>query len=142
LLGVVCANVAVLVYARTIRRLGEIAVRSALGASRRRIIGQHVAEAFVLAAVAAAVGLGFASIVLGQVDAVLKPLGPIPFWIQVGLSFGTVANVTGLVIFASVIVGVLPALQSTGRRLQPALRQIAGGSGVRLGKTWRALIVL
>lgn len=56
LLVVVALNVGVLVYARTATRHGEIAVRSALGASRRRIVGQLFMEALVLALASAAVG--------------------------------------------------------------------------------------
>ena len=54
---IACMSVGTLVYARTATREGEIAVRSALGASRARIIGQLFVEALVLASVAAAVGL-------------------------------------------------------------------------------------
>ena len=49
LLVVVCVNVAILVYARTATRQGEIAVRGALGASRRRIVAQLFVEALMLA---------------------------------------------------------------------------------------------
>ena len=49
LLIVVCVNVAILVYARTATRQGEIAVRGALGASRRRIVAQLFVEALMLA---------------------------------------------------------------------------------------------
>ena len=54
---IACMNVGTLFYARTATREGEIAVRSALGASRARIIGQLFVEALVLASIAAAVGL-------------------------------------------------------------------------------------
>lgn len=57
LLVVIGTNVAVLVYARTATRIGEIAVRSALGASRSRIVAQLFTEALVLSAAAAMVGL-------------------------------------------------------------------------------------
>ena len=57
LLVIVSVNLAILVYARTATRHGEIAVRTALGASRRRIVGQLFIESLVLAAVAAGVGL-------------------------------------------------------------------------------------
>ncbi len=60
LLVVVCANVAVLIYARTATRTGEIVVRTALGASRRRIVGQLFLEALVLSALAAIIGLRLA----------------------------------------------------------------------------------
>jgi hypothetical protein len=56
-LMIACLSVGTLVYARTATREGEIAVRSALGAGRARIMGQLFVEALVLAAIAAAVGL-------------------------------------------------------------------------------------
>ena len=59
LLIAVAANLAILVYARTVTRLGEIAVRSALGASRRRLLAQLFIEALVLSmAVGLAAALG------------------------------------------------------------------------------------
>ena len=54
---VACVSVGTLVYARTATREGEIAVRSALGASRARIIGQLFVETLVLSSAAAAAGL-------------------------------------------------------------------------------------
>ena len=48
LLVVVAVNLAILFYARTVTRLGEIAVRTAIGASRQRILAQLFLEAFVL----------------------------------------------------------------------------------------------
>ena len=143
LLVVVSVNVAILVYARTATRQREIAVRSALGASRRRIVGQLFAEALVLAAAAAAVGLAMADLALGQIDAVLaRQMGDVPFWMDFGLSFGTVVYVVGLAVLAAIIVGVLPALKATGRRVQAGLQGLgSGGSGMQLGRTWTVLIV-
>src|SRR5688572_9420004 len=54
---IACTNVGTLLYARTATRSAEIAMRYALGATRRRIIGQLFVEALVLASVAAVVGL-------------------------------------------------------------------------------------
>jgi putative ABC transport system permease protein len=142
LLVVVCVNVAILVYARTATRQGEIAVRTALGASRRRIVAQLFAEALVLAGVAAAVGLGIARMAMNYLLAIAQPRdGEFPYWIDFGLSPGTVLYVAALAVAAAVIVGVVPALQATGRRLQSGLRQLGGATGMRLGRTWTVLIV-
>ena len=75
LLVVVCVNVAILIYARTATRRGEIAVRSALGASRKRIVAQMFAESLVLSGGAAAVGLVIARLGLGQARRVFEQFG-------------------------------------------------------------------
>ena len=56
-LAIACMSVGTLVYAKTATREGEIAVRSALGASRARIVGQLFVETLVLSTLAAGVGL-------------------------------------------------------------------------------------
>ena len=145
LLVVIGTNVAILVYARTASRTGEIAVRTALGASRRRIVMQLFAEALVLTATAAAAGVGIASVALGQVNALATQMGgeQVPFWMRFDISLGVVVYAAGLAVLAAVIVGVLPALKATRRRVTASLQQLApgAGSGMRLGKTWTALIV-
>jgi predicted permease len=144
LLVVVCVNVAILVYARTATRQGEIAVRTALGASRRRIIGQLFVEALLLTISAAALGLLLTSAGLRQVNAAMLQLFPqIPFWWHFTVSPGLVAFVGGLALLAALIVGVVPALQATGRRVQLGLQRISGGggSGMQFGRTWTVLIV-
>lgn len=145
LLVVISVNVGILVYARTATRQGEIAVRTALGASRNRIVGQLFVEALVLSALAAGVGLGIAALALRQVDAVLvrelAHFGGVPFWMSFGLSTGAVLYAMGLAVLGAVIVGVVPGLQWTGRRLQAELRHLGGGTGMRMARTWTLLIV-
>lgn len=141
LLGVICVNVAILVYARTATRHGEIAVRTALGASRRRIVAQLFAEALVLSGGAAVLGLGVAAVVLRRIEQMLDAVTFIPFWMDFGLSPGTALYAGGLALLAAVLVGVLPALKATGPRIQSSLRELGGGTGMRMGRTWTALIV-
>jgi predicted permease len=145
LLVVVCANVSILMYARTATREAEIAVRAALGASRLRIVEQLFAEALVLAMAAAAAGLVLARFVLAQANAVAGLLGSriggVPFWMTFTLSSGTVAYVLGLTVLAAAIVGVVPAIKVTGRRVQAGLRQLGGATRLQLGATWTGLIV-
>ena len=137
ILLVVSANVAVLVYARTATRIGEIAVRSALGASRGRIVGQLFAESLVLAAVAAAAGVGILNGVLGYANRLDESRA---FWTDYSLSGSALVYAAALTLLAAVITGVVPALQATGRRLQKNLNQVR--AGMSLGRTWTALIVV
>lgn len=141
LLLVICVNVAILVYARTATRHGEIAVRSALGASRGRIVAQLFAEALVLSGGAAALGLGVAAVVLGRIRSVLDSVTFIPFWMEFSLSPETALYAAGLALLAAVLVGVLPALKATSRQVRASLSELGGGSGMRMGRTWTALIV-
>ena len=143
LLVVVCVNVAILVYARTATRAGEIAVRTALGASRSRIVAQLFIEALVLAGVAAAVGLVLAKAGLEQIHAaMLRGYAALPFWWNFGLSTGVVVYVVGLTVLAAAIVGIVPALKATGPRMQGRLKSMSAGSGgMQLGRLWTFMVV-
>ena len=143
LLVVIGTNVAVLVYARTASRIGEIAVRSALGASRRRIVAQLFAEALVLSATASAVGLTVGWFALEQVDAFFRRQGgeQFPFWMHFGLTPGMVMYAVGLSLLGAVIVGVLPALKATRRELHATLQEGSRGTAMRLGSIWTVMIV-
>lgn len=144
LLVVVGVNVAVLMYARTTTRLGEITVRTALGASRRRIVFQLFAEAFVLSLLAAAIGLAAGSAALGRISAMMQNefSGEMPFWLTPGLTPGLALYTAGLAVLVAVIIGAVPALKATGRQIATGLRAPGGaGAGGRLGRTWTVLIV-
>jgi predicted permease len=118
-------------------------VRSALGASRSRIVGQLVAEAFVLSLAAATAGLVVAWLGLDRLDAFLeRKVGEqLPFWMDFGISPGMVLYVLGMAVLGAMIVGALPALKATRRQVQPTLQLGAGGTAMRLGKAWTAMIV-
>jgi predicted permease len=139
-LAAVAVTVAALVYARTASRQAEIAVRMALGAGRRRIVTQLFLEALALSSLAAVTGLLIANAAFRQIVA-MNP-GSLPYWIERGLPASTVAYAMGLSVLAAFIVGVIPALAATGRRMQSTLRQMGGATGLRLGSTWSALIVV
>ena len=141
LLIVVAMNVAVLVYARTVTRTGEIAVRTALGATRGRIVAQLFAEAFVLSGLSALVGLGIVAVALRMLDDFIASNGGAPFWIKGGISLGTVLYTLTLAVLGAVIVGVFPALRATGSQLREAIGSLGSGAKARLGPTWTALIV-
>jgi cell division protein FtsX len=143
LLVVICCNVALLLFARAATREGELVVRSALGATRGRIVAQLFAEALVLGAVAAVVGLGAAQLVLRHwgVEFMERNLGPLPFWYDIRLSPLAVLYAVLLTVLGAAVAGVVPARRIT-RDLGARLRQgSSGGGGVRFGGIWTAVIV-
>ncbi len=143
LVGVVCCTVALLLFARAASRETEIIVRSALGASRRRIVTQLFAEALVLAGVSVVVGLAMAQLALTRLG---RPylemnLGRLPFWYDFDLSPLTIVSALLLAVLGAVIAGVMPARKIT-RGLGTRLRAgTAGGGGVSFGGVWTAVIV-
>jgi putative ABC transport system permease protein len=140
---IVAINVGVLVYARTATRQREIAVRTALGASRRRIVGQLFIEALVLSAAASAAGIALARFGLAQGFAiyVADTNEALPYFLNLDLPLAVYVYVAMLTVFAAVVAGVLPALQATGRRAQDTLKQASGTDGLRLGRVWTAMII-
>lgn len=143
LLGLACLNVAILVYSRTATRQAEISVRSALGASRGRIIAQLFIEALVLSGASATAGIVIAWLSFRQLTTATLRIAPeLPFWMSFRLVPEAVWYAALLGVFAAAIVGVVPALKATRRDVQADLRTIGtAGSGMRLGKTWTVLIV-
>ena len=143
LLAIICANIATLVFARTATRGWEITVRSALGASRGRIIGQLFTEAFVLAAIGTIVGLLLAKVGLRYGLGMLAGSDALPFWIDDSVSLNTVLYAGLLTLFGAAIVGILPALRVTRVNIHDALRsESAGRAGLRFGGFWTTVIVL
>jgi predicted permease len=138
---VVAVNLAILVYARTVTRIGEIAVRTALGASRRRILLQLFIEALALAAVGAGAGLLMAHAALVRLETLARVNGSVPFWIDFELSIGTVIYTVVVAVVAAALMGVLPGIKATSGRVNTNLREPDARSGARLGAVWTTLIV-
>jgi putative ABC transport system permease protein len=141
---VVALNVAILLFARTATRRGEIAVRTALGASRGRIVTQLFIEALVLAVVPALLGLALAqyAIEIGNRMMAQELGGAAPFWLDRGIQPSTMVYVFVLVVVTAAVAGIPPALHATRRRGGADIRQLGGSTGIRLGRMWSALIVV
>ena len=130
---IACANAANLVLARATTRRRELAVRSALGASRFRIIRQALTESLMLSMIGGAGGLLLAYV---SIPALLR-LTPatIPVSIDAPLDWRVFAFAFVASLLSGIAFGVLPALRSSRRDLLPALkdeRQLAGPRRSRL----------
>ena len=141
-------NVSIVVYARTATRMGEIAVRTALGASRMRIVMQLFVEALILSLTSAVIGLTIVAVMMARVPDILNksddPGARLDYWINFGISPSLIAYVSPCSpLLSGLIVGVLPALKATGKRVHAGLQHFGSrGSSIKLGRTWTALIIL
>jgi predicted permease len=144
LVALLCANIALMVFARTAARESELVVRSALGAGRGRLVLQLFLEALVLACVGSAVGLAAGHLILGRVMVLLdaEAWATLPYWFHRGLTGTTVAYAGAFTLLGALVVGVVPALKITGKGLRGELhRATPGGGGPRMGGLWTAVIV-
>jgi putative ABC transport system permease protein len=141
---IACTTVGTLVYARTATREGEIALRTAIGASRGRIVGQLFVEALVLASLAALVGLLAADRTLRwAIESVNAGVGGAPFWMTPGLAPKTIVHAGGLAIVGASLLSFLPALRATRTRVQSSLANLgSGGATLRFGRVWTGAMLV
>jgi predicted permease len=142
LLLVVCGNVGTLILARTAARSAEITIRTALGASRARILTQLFVEALVLATAATGLGLLGANAFARWLMRLQAPYDLLPYWADLTLTPRIVAIALGLAALCAVVAGVLPALSATRRAIQANLQSAGSRStSVRFGIGSSLLII-
>jgi len=134
-----CLNVTSLMLARAIARTREQAVRSALGASRMRLLQQSVTESFLLSAAGAVAGL-----LLGQ--SVIKLLWHqieqnLPLTDTVRVDWRVIACLALLTILTAGIVGVFPALRASGRNVQSRLHGVTTTGSGEQNRTRELLVI-
>ena len=137
---IACANVANLLIARSEARRREIAVRTALGAGRGRLLRQLMTEGCVLTAIGAAAGLLLAR---GAV-AVLITASPVTFpsFITPGLDVRVAAFTIAVSLACGIFVGLAPGLQARSVDLNSALKDTARGSEGRRAQRLRSALVV
>jgi putative ABC transport system permease protein len=126
---IACANVASLFSARGVARERELAVRSALGAGRGRLIRQTLTEAFLLAFAGAVVGCGLAEILL-RIFIAVAPTG-VPFLAQARLDLRIIVFSVAVSLLSAILFGILPALEKP-RATALVARSAKGGAHARL----------
>lgn len=143
LLILVCSNVGLLLFARAASREADLLVRSALGASRGRIVAQMFAEALVLGGAAAGVGVTAAGWTLSTwgVSFLETTMGRLPFWFDLSFSPRAFAVAILLTVGGAAVAGILPAMKIT-RGMGDRLKQTTAGSGgLQFGGVWTGVIV-
>lgn len=137
---IACLNVGLLIFARTAARASEFAVRTALGASRSRILTQVFTESFVLVMLATGAGLWLLHWVP---ERGLTMAGvTLPYWINTGVTMPIVVGGLVLGVCAAGLAGVIPVWRTTNRSVHQTMQKTrAGKSGVRFGGLSTVLIV-
>jgi len=127
---IVCANVADLLLARSAARSREFSVRAALGASRRRLIQQMLAESVSLALIGGALGIPLANGIL----AVMLRIGPVarPRSDQIHMDWAVLAFAAAVSIATGLVFGLLPA----GRISRPDLADFLREQGALAGRAF------
>ena len=131
---IVCANLSNLLLARTAARQREIAIRMALGAGRKRLLGQMLTEGLVLSSGGAILGLALALVgtrLLTRLDAV-----SIPLLRDVRVDAAALVFTIVIALITGVVFGVTPALQTSGPGITGALKDASRGSTGGRERAW------
>jgi macrolide transport system ATP-binding/permease protein len=132
-LVIACANVSSLLLSRAVARQREVTIRTALGASRFHLVRQLLIESLCLSALGGIAGVGIATWTSRSLGALLPPL-PYPVLISASVNPRVLLFSAAVVVLATVVFGLMPAIQGSRASLQDTLR-VAGSVGTNVRRT-------
>jgi len=133
---IACANVANLLLARAVRRTRETSIRTAIGASRWRIVRQLLVESVMMSVLGGVLGLGIGLLGVRWIDVATQPTGR-PYWIDFTMDYRVFGYFAAISIFTGILFGLAPALQISKSNVSENLKE--GGRGGGGGKRARWL---
>ena len=140
LLLTACTNLASTLLARGTARAQELAVRTALGAGRLRVVRQIITESLVIAFAGCAVGLAMAEMLLRSVAALAPPtLGQVR---GVHLDERVLLFTAIIAVTTALLFGLLPAVRLSGVDSSTLMRSGTRGGSVRRGRIWSTLVAI
>ena len=138
---IACANVANMMLSRALARAREIAVRSAMGATRWQIVRQLLVESVLLSSLGGLVGLGLSSLGVHAFDLATRDVGK-PYWVIFTMDWRAFGYFAALSVLSGILFGLVPALRASRVDLSTAMKDGTPGSGSHRGRLTGALVVL
>jgi putative ABC transport system permease protein len=123
---IACANVANMLLSRSTFRVHEMAVRTAMGASRWRVVRQLLLESLVLAFIGGVLGLGLAAGGVKVFAAMMQDSG-LPFWVVFSIDYVVIGYVAATCMLTAIVFGLAPALHVS--KTIDSVRLKEGGKG-------------
>jgi putative ABC transport system permease protein len=122
ILMLACLNLASLLMARSASRERELATRLAMGATRRRLVQQLLVESMLIAVIGTTIGIGVAPTVSHFLAAMLSR-GDSSIQLDTSLDFRVLAFAAFVAVASTMLIGLVPALQSTRRDLNNHIKE-------------------
>ena len=140
---IACANVANLMLARASGRQREIAIRSALGAGRGRVVRMLLTESVLLGLLGGALGIGVAYMGINLLDAAMPVDNGPPYFIDWKIDREALLYTMAISVVTGLVFGLAPALQASRGNLQASLKEgtRGGGASGSLGRLRNTLVV-
>jgi len=140
---VACANVTNVLLARTVARSREVAIRTAMGASRLRIGSQFLAEVTLLALLGGAGGAALAAAGTSTINDFIRSAPGAPFWIDFSVDAPVLAFVALLSGLTALAAGLVPAVQASRADPHDLMRDGArGASGFHMRRVMRRFVTV
>ena len=138
---IACANVANMMLSRALGRQREMSIRTALGASRWRVVRQLLIESVLLSTFGGVLGLGLAVLGVHWFDLSTRNVGK-PYWIQFTMDYSVFGYFSALCIVSGLLFGIAPALHSSRVELNEVLKDGARSVGKHRGGRFSAVLVV
>jgi predicted permease len=140
---IACVNVMNMQFGRAALRAKELAIRGALGATRWRLVRQMMTESFLVALMGAFVGVLMAEWAVALLIRATNALPfPLPYWVSFTIDGKVLAFTLGIVVVATIVSGLVPALVSARANAAEMMKEGGRGNSSRLANVITRVLVV